>query len=92
MGTPAQTPSVDTRYLRNDIRLSAIKKEQRELWEAHYPIGHLLPENGAGRTVGELRLRVQWYCKTVGINYLGGVEDAVEELARADLIKLVKSE
>ena len=79
-------PSEPPRYRRCDVHLSSIKPEQRKLWESHYPIGACLPYIGTGLTLKELQERVMWYCKHWQLDYVGGVEDALEELTEAGLV------
>jgi len=91
LGTPAQPPSADTHYLRDDLNKS-LRPEQRELWEKHYPVGQLLPIVGAGVTVAELVERVHWYCNLTRIKLVGGVEEVLVELQGAGLVKVAKEE
>lgn len=90
-GNASQPPARETRFLRNDLDQS-LNPEQASVWQAHYPLGNLLPADGKGMTVDELRWRAEWYCKQTGLKYVGGVEDAIAELAMAGLVKAAKSE
>jgi len=89
LGTLAQAPSADTRYLRDDLNKS-LKPEQRALWERHYPVGQLLPVFGLGLTVAELVERVHWYCKVTQAKMVGGVDEALVELRSWGLVKVAK--